>query len=129
LDGVAFVGGGSGGCGRNGGNFSASGNGGGGGGVVMVAAKTISGTGTIEAKGGNGTKADRDRFGGTDPSQDYPSGGGGGGGAIIIVSSAAVPGTVTLNVSGGTSEAPSYVTPGQLSGLPGSSGSVFTLIS
>jgi hypothetical protein len=71
--------GGAGGGGGGGDGTNLSGGGGGGGGIVMVAAKNITGTGTIEALGGAGGAAN---------ATGTPSGGGGGGGGCVIILSA-----------------------------------------
>lgn len=62
--------------------------GGSGGGVVFISARNIAGTGTISARGGNGSPAGR-------------TGGGGGGAIILNYVSQAEGADVTLDVSGG----------------------------
>jgi hypothetical protein len=88
---LATIQGGAGGGGGDGGTTSPSGaGGGGGGGVVMIAARTITGNGTITAAGGAGGAV----------VSPYGGGGGGGGGVIYLVSHTNTY-TGTLNVSGG----------------------------
>lgn len=93
----AGTGGGSGGGNTFG---DSSGAGGGGGGIVFVAAFTFSGTGTIQAKGGNG--GDGSTAGGE---SFYTGGGGGGGGGLLVIISSSISGGAisgqTLDVSGG----------------------------
>ncbi len=89
LSGVLGAGGSGGGGGGTSAGIGAGGGGGGGGGVVMIAARRITGTGLIQANGGNGNSG---------PS----GGGGGGGGCVIIVSTGAVPGSINVTANGGT---------------------------
>jgi fibronectin-binding autotransporter adhesin len=70
--------GGAGGGAGGGDTTNNSGGGGGGGGIIMIAAQTISGTGTISCNGGAG--------GAANATGNSAGGGGGGGGAIILVS-------------------------------------------
>lgn len=93
--------------GGGGGDGTAGGGGGGGGGFVFVAARLLAGTGTIEAKGGNGFAAAAGNRGG---------GGGGGGGVITLITSS-TSNPYTLNVDGGTGGA------GAGTGTAGSNGS------
>jgi hypothetical protein len=68
------------------------GGGGGGGGVLVVGAKTIAGSGAIEAKGGDGADGDAGN----------PAGGGGGGGGGVLVLVYGTRSGVTYSVAGGT---------------------------
>jgi|GEM_PF-1353320 len=72
------------------------GGGGGGGGCVLLSAGAVSGTGSIEAKGGKGSAINY--------SGCHGPGGGGGGGAIWT--SMAIPGAWTTNVTGGAAGIP-----------------------
>ena len=92
-------------------NSSTGGAGGGGGGVIMIAAKTITGSGTISAKGGNGGLGISGVSGG---------GGGGGGGLILLITTGITP---TLNVSGGLG-----ATSSSQSGQPGQPGQTVVMI-
>lgn len=72
--------------------------GGNGGGAVIVLAREIVGTGSFEAKGGNGGSVNPP----TGSAGDVGGGGGGSGGLVLVCTAAPVPNTVTVNVSGGT---------------------------
>jgi hypothetical protein len=76
---ISFGGGtgGGGGASPGGGPPVDGGGGGGGGGIILIFASAITGTGTIQANGGNGANA---------TAVQWAGGGGGGGGVIIIVS-------------------------------------------
>jgi hypothetical protein len=117
--------GGAGGGAGGGDSTNNSGGGGGGGGIVVVVAQTISGTGTIEALGGNGGAAN---------ATGTPSGGGGGGGGcVIVISSSVQPPAVTggaaslpgqtVSVAGGAAGAA-----GAGGGTAGTAGSAGTTI-
>ena len=84
--------GGTGGGGGGGDGSVAGGGGGAGGGVVFAAARTVTFTGSIEAKGGNG---------GTRTTGNTGGGGGGGGGLVMVVTASATQ-TFTTSVAGGT---------------------------
>lgn len=74
---------------------NAGGGGGGGGGIVIVIASKIAGTGSIQARGGNGATHAAGNTGG---------GAGGGGGVVIVVSGSATTGAVagqTIDANGG----------------------------
>lgn len=93
--------------------------GGGGGGpaaCVMICAKIITGTGTIQAKGGDGGDGDILGCGG---------GGAAGGGLIILVTSEAIPNTITLDVSGGVGGAGTGI---GVDGSDGSPGNIYQII-
>lgn len=85
--------GGAGGGSGGGDGTNNSGGGGGGGGIVALYAQTISGSGTVSAKGGAGGAAN---------ATGTPSGGGGGGGGAIIFVSRSVSATPTFGVPGVT---------------------------
>ncbi len=78
-------GGGSGSQGPNAGG----GSGGGGGGLIVVVANSITGTGTVRAKGGNGSTGTVSRDGG------------GGGGGVVWIATKSYTGGLTADVSGG----------------------------
>ena len=101
----------------NGGNAGGSGGGdatnyggggGGAGGGVLVCAKTITGSGSIEAKGGNGAAGTGGNAGG---------GGAGGGGFVVVISDSDIS-SLTINVDGGIGGS------GAGSGSAGGNGSV-----
>lgn len=80
--------------GGGGGDGTAGGAGGSGGGVILVAARNLTGTGTLRAKGGNGFQPVAGNRGG---------GAGGGGGAIVLITENDTTSTsLTFTVSGGT---------------------------
>lgn len=80
--------------GGGGDSTNSGGGGGGGGGAVGIYTKTATGSGAIEAKGGNGFTATTGNCGG---------GGGGGGGAIVYVSQTPLSSTsITTSVAAGT---------------------------
>jgi hypothetical protein len=83
--------GGSGGGGGGGDGTNAGGGGGGGAGVVIVNAKTVSGSLTVQANGGNGFT----------PTVGNTGGGGGGGGGVVIVNTTAATG-LTVQANGGS---------------------------
>jgi hypothetical protein len=88
-----YGGGGGGAGGGDGTNLG--GGGGGGGGVVVVIARVITGTGSIQARGGDGNTRVTGNVGG---------GGGGGGGVVIVVSSSVSAGAITgqtIDANGG----------------------------
>ncbi len=93
--------------GGGGGDGTAGGGGGGGGGFVCIAAKTLAGAGTIEAKGGNGAAASAGNRGG----------GGGGGGGVVTLITASTSNPYTISVAGGTGGA------GSGTGTAGANGS------
>lgn len=105
---VGSSGGGGGGAGSNGGASQEGGGGGGGcagqpGGVVWIAAKSITGTGTITVQGGDGGRGGNGGPGFTNGSDNGGGGGGGGagqGGAIFLFYNT-MDSTITLIVSGG----------------------------
>lgn len=87
-------GGGTGGGSGSGDGAVVGGGGGSGAGVILICARTITGSGTLKSKGGNGFSP--------------PNGGGGGGGAggyIFILTEDTVPNTVVFDVSGGAAGA------------------------
>jgi hypothetical protein len=112
--------GGGGGGGGAGDASSQGGGGGGGGGIVIILAKTLAGTGAIQARGGNGGLGGGTNAGG---------GGGGGGGNVTVVSSSvsggAIPGQ-TIDANGGTGGTKSG-TGAQTNGSNGSAGSVILI--
>ena len=120
--------GGAGGGGGGGDGTNLSGGGGGGGGIVMVAAKNLTGTGSITANGGAGGAAN---------ATGTPSGGGGGGGgAVIIVSTSvnptAISGSTTalipsLTVTAAGGAAGAAGAGGGVVGNAGSAGSVILI--
>lgn len=79
-----------GGAGGGSGAGGSGGAGGGGGGVVLIVAQNISGSGSIQAKGGSGGDGG---FG--------SGGGGGGGGGAIILAYEALSGSIVIDVGGG----------------------------
>ena len=90
-----------GGCGGGGGDgdsgSNSGGHGGAGGGFVIVVAKTITGTGAIQARGGKGGN-------GTSGGLSTGGGGGGGGGWVAVVSSSVSGGAITgqtIDANGG----------------------------
>jgi len=88
--------GGSGGGGGGGDGANSGGGGGGGGGVVIVMAEKFAGTGSIQARGGNGFTPVAGNCGG---------GGGGGGGAVMVTSRSIQSGAIagqTIDANGGT---------------------------
>ena len=110
-----FAGGaaGGGGGGSTGADLFVGGTGGGPGGVVIIAAKSLSGSGSIQALGGNGNDS---------PTVDTGSGGGGGGGALIIITgNDATAVGMTYAVTGGVAGTPN----GGTSGDAGSDGNIF----
>lgn len=104
---------GGGGGGRGAGGAGVSGGGGGGGGVILIAAKSITGTITCQARGGVGGA-------GTPTTGTLVGGGGGGGGGYIEVAYASKSGTVTTTVTKGTGGAGGGVSGG--AGVDGSNG-------
>lgn len=89
---AALVNFGAGGGGGGSDGFSTAGGGGGGGGVLLYS-KRLSGTGTIEAKGGNSRNNSTGNKGG---------GGGGGGGCVVLFSETKLSDTsLTVSVDGG----------------------------
>ena len=91
------TGGGSGGAQRGTALTVVSGGGGGGGGIIIVVAKSLAGSGTINANGGNGGIAS---FTGTSTTVSAGGGGGGGGGAISVIYATNLS-TITFTASGG----------------------------
>ncbi len=93
VGGSKYNGGTGGSCG-GGDGVRQSGAGGSGGGVAMVLARIITGSGTIDCRGGNGGDATSGNCGG---------GGGGGGGAIVVCSDTLeADSSITLLTTGGT---------------------------
>jgi hypothetical protein len=90
---ATLIQGGAGGGGGGGAGAVAGGGGGGGGGIAIVAARNITGTGTIRANGGAG--------GAGAAAVNAGGGGGGGGGFVVTVSNANLPATVTVQALGG----------------------------
>jgi len=78
--------------GGGGGDGTAGGGGGGAAGHVFILAKTIAGSGVIEAMGGDG---------GTPSGGNRGGGGGGAGGLITVISTTGLPSTMTTNVASG----------------------------
>lgn len=105
-----FMSGGTGGAGGGAKAASTSGGGGGGGGLVVLAAKTITGSGTIRANGGTGGNA---------TVLDAGGGGGGGGGVVFVYGTVS---GVTLQANGGTGGALSGT------GSAGSNGGAGTVV-
>lgn len=103
--------GGSGGGGGGGSGAATSGGGGGaGGGVLLIAAKTLTGAGTIRANGG---------IGGNAPIANGGGGGGGGGGAVVFITDNDTTATsLVIQVNGGLGGG------GAGNGVTGSAGSV-----
>ena len=93
LSGVAILGGAGGSGGTTTNTGGTGGRAGGGGGVVLLSAHDFAGSGSVQAKGGDGAP-------GANPAADG-GGGGGGGGVVVIVTTAALPGTISVNVAGG----------------------------
>jgi len=94
---IRYIGGTGGGAG-GGDATNVGGGGGSGGGLVMVCARTIAGTGAIQARGGNGGTVTTSTLG-------AGGGGGGGGGVVIVISQSVVSGAVTgqtIDANGGT---------------------------
>lgn len=87
-----------------------SGSGGNGGGIIAIVAPSVTGTGTIRAKGGNGA-AHLDL-----------SGGGAGGGALMFLTNQAVCTHLTLQVCGGTPA------PGTCGAGAGTAGNIFKVL-
>lgn len=105
------------GAGGGGGDGTAGGAGGAGGGVLVLCARSITGTGTLRARGGNGFQPVAGNRGG---------GGGGGGGVILTVSENDVTATsLVQNVSGGVGASGSGT---GVSGLNGSNGRIYNVI-
>ncbi len=100
--------------GGGGGDGTAGGGGGGGAACIMIATKSLTGTGSIEAKGGNGGQPAGGNRGG---------GGGGGGGVIVLITENDVDATsLTLDVSGGVGGSASGT---GVSGNSGSNGRIY----
>lgn len=97
-----------------GGDGTAGGGGGGGGGILVVAAQTITNSGTIQANGGNG---------GSPPSGNRGGGGGGGGGVAILIYNTFSGNTATANGGTGGTHTGTGV-----DGSNGSAGVVVTLV-
>jgi hypothetical protein len=116
-----FVGGtGGGGGGTDVGQLARGGAGGAGGGIVIVAAKTIAGTGSIQARGGNGSNGNGAVATG--------GGDGGGGGVVIVISQSASGGAVpgqTIDANGGSGGVKGAA--GGSDGVAGSNGLVLVL--
>ena len=110
LGGVAGPGSGGGGGGAGSGSTSghSAGAGGGGGGLIAIVAKSITGAGTLSARGGNG--GDRVTLGGS---------GGGGGGGVVWIAAESFSADLTIDVDGGDAGV------GALAGEGGLPGSVF----
>lgn len=94
---AAQAGSGGGAAGAGGGG---SGGGGSSGGIVVVCAKTITGAGTIQAKGGNGGNGGNGFTGGQ--AGGGAGGNGGQGGIVVLISKDATGFSGTLDVAGGT---------------------------
>jgi hypothetical protein len=102
------------GAGGGGGDGTAGGAGGGGGGQIVLVSPSVTGTGTIRAKGGDGFAPVAGNRGG---------GGGGGGGVIAICSENDVTATsLTVNVAGGVGASGSGT---GASGINGSTGRIY----
>jgi hypothetical protein len=115
ITGTAVTGGAGGGGG--GGDGTAGGAGGGGGALMVLISRSITGTGTIRAKGGNGFQPLAGNRGG---------GGGGGGGIIITISENDVTAAgLTFDVSGGTGASGSGT---GASGSNGSNGRIYNVV-
>lgn len=108
----ALATGGSGGGAGGGDGTNNSGAGGGGGGIVMVAAKSITGTGSITANGGAGGNANA--------TGNSAGGAGGGGGAVILISQSVQP------ISIGNLTVPAVISPGQTVTANGGAGGTGT---
>jgi hypothetical protein len=114
--GGTVVTGGSGG-GGGGGDGTAGGAGGGGGALLVLISRSITGTGTIRARGGNGFQPLAGNRGG---------GGGGGGGIIATISENDVTATsLTFDVSGGTGASGAGT---GASGANGANGRIYQII-
>ena len=120
--GTLFNGGSGGGGGGSDNGTGSGGGGGGGGGVVFIAAKIISGYGSIIASGGNGASAP-----GT--SGNLGAGGGGGGGVVVVVTEqiSNPSGALSLLAAGGNHGAAGYGGGGV--GSNGSAGQVVQFVS
>jgi uncharacterized repeat protein (TIGR01451 family) len=81
-------------------------NGGPGGGIVFVRAGTITGSGSITAKGMVGTNGDQGK--GTSNNDTDAGGGGGAGGSVSVLARAGSFAGLTINVSGGNGADSSY---------------------
>lgn len=92
------AGGGGGGSGSGSGATTTGGGGGGGGGIVVLSAPTITGTGTVESRGGNGGNGQAGSGTGT----GFSGGGGGGQGGVICLITNTGASPIATNVSGGT---------------------------
>lgn len=97
---VGGSGGGGGGGGPNGWSLPGAGGGGGGGALMLVASGSVSLTGTINARGGNGGAVNNGNC--TDTTFDSGGAGGGGAGGAVRILTPAFSGTGTINVSAGT---------------------------
>lgn len=107
------------GCGGGGGGGDTTNSGGGGGGAagwIFIAAKTFSGTLTVQANGGNGGS----------PTVGNTGGGGGGGGGIIVIVTSVTP-SITTTVNGGT-KGTHHGASGAADGVNGSPGNVYTIL-
>ncbi len=116
------TGGGSGGAYKSSATKITSGSGGGAGGLIVLAARTLLGTGSITAKGGNGSVGS---YTGTLPANGGAGGGGGGGGGcLIVITQSGIPDAISLNVDGGSGGAGLNI---GTSGSPGSAGNIFKI--
>jgi hypothetical protein len=116
LGGTTLIYAGAGGGAGGGDSTNAGGGGGGGGGCVVIAAKSFSGTGAVQARGGAGAAGVAGNAGG---------GGGGGGGWVAVISVSVVSGSIsgqTCDTAGGAGGA------GVGTGSSGSTGSNGTVI-
>jgi hypothetical protein len=100
------IGGGPGGGGGGQGSGGWGGLGGGGGGGIFIAARTIAGSGTVQAIGANGAAATNTNAGG----------GGGGGGGFVVLMTASASHSLTVTAAGGAGGA------GNGTGLTGGNG-------
>lgn len=115
ISGTQITGGSGGGGG--GGDGTAGGAGGAGGALMILCSRSITGTGTISAKGGNGFQP---------PAGNRGGGGGGGGGIIVTISENDVTATsLTFNVAGGTGASGSGT---GASGVNGTNGRIYQII-
>lgn len=113
--------GGAGGASGGGGNTGAGGQGGGGGGACYIAARNITGSGTITCAGGAGQSRD------VPPGLDLGGGGGGGGGFLgIVTETENYQSIVTVTVAGGAAGIGG--TAGGTDGTAGATGLLIDLI-
>ena len=113
------TGGGSGKCNKGSATTVKSGAGGAGAGIVTVAAKIVTGTGSITANGGNGGNSSF-----TGSSVGITGGGGGGGGGVVVFIYQIPVTTITLSANGGTG---GTAIGGGTAGVSGANGYVYSI--